>query len=215
MPTDLTKGFTGRFPSAEAGNTRISDGSKPAVRRLLAARRAALAPQEAREKSKAAQERLLGDPRWRAARSVALYAAVRDEIGTRRLADEALRTGKTLLLPRVTAVSGIRKLEFAPCTGPGDLVPGVFGIPEPDVRRCPVWEATPDLLVLPAVGLDRQGVRLGYGGGYYDRYLSRPERRTCPRIGLAFGVQIVENLPCDPWDIRVDALLDEEALTWL
>ncbi len=215
MPTDLTKGFAGRFPAGDAGNTRISDGSKPVVRRLLAARRAALAPEEALEKGRLAQEHLLRDPLWRAARSVALYAAVRDEIDTRRLADEALRAGKTLLLPRVTAAAGTREMEFAPCTGPDDLVSGVFGIPEPDVRRCPAWDTVPDLLVLPAVGLDRQGVRLGYGGGYYDRWLSRPERRACPRIGLVFRVQIVEALPCDPWDIRVDALLDEEALTWL
>lgn len=216
MENDLTKGSVAVSPPNGTEKETFSVAGKAAVRRTLLARRSALSLTEARAKGELAQAHLLRAPVWQSARYVALYAAVRGEIGTQTLLRTAWDSGKTVLLPRVLPPSeaGAGQMVFAVCNGEADLVPGCFGIPEP-AACCPAWDQAPDLLVLPAVGLDRKGVRLGYGGGYYDRFLRRKNWRKMPRIGLVFALQIVETVPCDPWDIRVDALLSEEALLWL
>lgn len=216
MENDLTKGSGTASPPAGAAEGTFRAAGKAAVRRALSARRSSLSPEEARAKGEAAQAHLLRSPVWRSARCVALYAAVRGEIATQALLRAARDSGKTVLLPRVLPRSeaGEGQMVFASCNDEADLIAGCFGIPEP-AARCPVWDQAPDLLVLPAVGLDREGGRLGYGGGYYDRFLRRKDWRKTPRIGLVFALQIVDILPCDAWDIRVDALLSEEELLWL
>lgn len=134
-------------------------------------------------------------------RCLASYRAVGAEIDPLPMTS-ALARETRLALPRVTAESG--SLLFHAWSLRDALVPGAFGIeePRPDAPR-----VQPDVVLLPLIGFDRQGGRLGQGGGYYDRTLAAmPDAQ---RVGLAWSVQEVDAVPRKPWDIPLDAVLTE------
>jgi 5-formyltetrahydrofolate cyclo-ligase len=90
-----------------------------------------------------------------------------------------------------------------------DLEPGFKGIREPCRGCTKVGPDEVDLVVVPGVAFDRKGRRLGYGGGFYDGFLS-----TCgaPRIAIAFGVQVVDSVPCDECDLPVGVVITEDEI---
>jgi 5-formyltetrahydrofolate cyclo-ligase len=91
-----------------------------------------------------------------------------------------------------------------------ELVPGVFGILEP--RGSEVVEpGAIDFVLVPARGFDRQGNRLGRGGGYYDRYMSHPDFHAI-RCGIAFAAQVLDAIPHDAHDLPVEVLVTEEGV---
>ena len=97
-------------------------------------------------------------------------------------------------------------MEFYQITSYEDLEPGHFGVWEPKVY-CPVYEGPSALLLVPGVAFDREGRRIGYGGGFYDRYLEKhPDHHT---VGYAYAFQIYEHLPTEVFDRRVDCVLTE------
>jgi 5-formyltetrahydrofolate cyclo-ligase len=184
------------------------------LRRDLRAARAAL-PRAAL--SLAAQRHILGDPAWEGARVVALYMPMPEEMDTALLWHAAARRSKQTWLPRClnTPQAGA-DLEFALCPSPSRLRPGAFGILEPD-ESCPGLpeDAAPDLMIVPGLAFDRQGFRLGYGGGYYDRCLARPSWAGARLLGLAASALILDKLPHDAWDRPVHGLATEQGITWL
>ena len=95
-------------------------------------------------------------------------------------------------------------LDFVAVQAMSDLAPGRFGLREP--RGTPVPADAMTLFVVPGVGFDRTGRRLGQGGGYYDRVLAACKR---PAVGLAFSVQVVDELPVEPHDHPIDWLVTE------
>jgi 5-formyltetrahydrofolate cyclo-ligase len=135
-------------------------------------------------------------------RLIASYWAVGSEIDPVEL-EAALRgRGATIALPRTAVVDG--PLHFHVVPDHSALEPGRLAIPEP---RADSPVADPRVLLVPLVGVDRRGVRLGQAGGYYDRTLAAL-RANGPvfAVGLAYDCQLVDALPCDPWDQRLDAL---------
>jgi 5-formyltetrahydrofolate cyclo-ligase len=96
---------------------------------------------------------------------------------------------------------------------PGEsLVTGAYGILEPD-RALPIVEPEKvDLMLIPAVAMDRRGYRLGYGGGYYDRMLADPVWARAFKIGIAFDFAYVEHLPVEDWDLPLDAIATESGI---
>ena len=194
------------------------------VRRAMRALRGAQPPELAAARSLAAQKRLMDSPLWLGARSVALYVGVRGELATQNLLSAAWRQGRTVWLPRVRRDEpGL--MDFVACEGPEQLRPGPHGLLEPDAALPGVAPGqtkaaapnghvfTPDLALLPGVAFDRKGGRLGYGGGYYDRFLEHG--LACPLVGLCFAFQLVESLPLAPWDRRVNVICTEEQLLCL
>lgn len=184
----------------------------------------------ARERAVAAQENLLRSDCWRQASSVALYVGVKDELGTGLLLEAAWREGRTLWLPRVRrGQPGF--MDFVACVSREQLRPGPFGLVEPEADlpgfgpedvaagagRGHSTEGgaafAPSLMVLPGLAFDLEGGRLGYGGGYYDRFLQAG--LECPRVGFCFDFQLVPPLPLAPWDQRVHHLCTEERLLCL
>jgi len=209
---------------------------KETLRAEMRAKRQALTPQERDSLSQAAAALLLQTQVWQQARSVALYVAVRGEMGTDPLMRAAWESGKRVLLPRcmpgcvmdgpedspfmdgqtvLRFTGGPAALRFIPCQGPEALAPGAFGIPEPQDLACANEpEVVPDLIVAPGVAFDRTGARLGQGGGFYDRYFFRPEIAGVLRIGYSYAFQLVEHLPRDPWDLSVDCVCTEQGILW-
>ena len=135
------------------------------------------------------------------ARAVALTRAVGAEIDPLAALARLVENGRVTALPVALPHEG--RLAFHRWQ-PGDaLLPGPHGIDEPAVPA-PV---EPDVIVLPLLGFDRRGGRLGQGGGYYDRTLAR--RPSVRRIGLAWSCQEVDRVPTDAWDLPLDAVLTE------
>lgn len=170
---------------------------KKALRRAMRGRNGALTAEQRRKASEAIFRMVEALPEFAAARCVALYCALPDEPPT----DEALRrwsATKRLVVPRV---EGDTMRFFA--YDPAKLVRGAFGIAEP-AADAPVCEpARIDLMVVPGVAFTRDGARLGRGRGYYDKYLSQNGMRAF-RVGVCFAHQIVEALPAEPHDVRMD-----------
>lgn len=174
---------------------------------MLAARDALSDAQRTRA-SREITRLLLDHPRYRKAAVVAAYCSFGSEFDTAAFIAEALSTGKRLLLPRVDAAS--KSLRFFHVADPEtDLVAGVWGIREPDPARCaPVDPFAPDFVLVPGLAFSPACERLGYGGGFYDGVLEKLPSRSF-KAAAAFSVQMMERLPVDSWDRRVDAVLSE------
>lgn len=139
----------------------------------------------------------------------------------RRVAVFAARPGEVDLLPLLEMmperewhfplVCGERKLSFHRVRHPGEFVTGCWDIREPG-PGCPVRDAgTMDLIILPGAAFTRDGKRLGYGGGFYDTLLAGPAAGI-PLAGVCFPCQLLDDLPTEPHDRRVDMVItpDEE-----
>ncbi len=161
-----------------------------------------------------AQQRILTTERWKKAQTVALYMPIRGELDTLLLLNDAFACGKTVLLPRCSPTKS-GEMVFARCTKEDELVSGLFGIREPDPVCCPPSTTVPDLVIAPAVAMDRQGLRLGYGGGYYDRALNAPEWDVCYKVALVYQLQLVDALPREAWDAVFHGVVTEQEALWL
>ncbi len=146
-------------------------------------------------------------PEWERALRVHVFASFGSELDTRPIITGAIEAGKILVLPVV--VRDRHELEHAVITGLDDLEPGYMGIPEP-AARCPrVDPSRLDMVIVPGVAFDDRGGRLGYGGGYYDRFLF-----TChaPRVAVCFGVQMVGTVPTGEHDLPVHVIVTEAGI---
>ncbi len=181
---------------------------KSALRAEMIARRDAMPASERERVAEALAQILFSLPQYTAARSVLATMSIGSEWSTEAFIEGALAGGKSLVLPRVTPPP--RRLALHVVLDPKrDLSPGVWNIPEPDPARCePVLLDQVDFALVPALAVDREGYRLGYGAGYFDRLLAgRGARPFCvTAIPAAF---LVERLPRDPHDVPVDLVVDE------
>lgn len=149
--------------------------------------------------------RLLGSPEWAEAGTIALTLSMPDEIGTRPLVQAAWERGAHVVIP---ATFPGRRMEFFPYAPDTRLVRSRFGVLEPAVRDSPVPARDIDLLVVPGLAFTASGQRLGFGGGFYDRYLARshPRSRT---VSLALPFQMAPERLWTPegTDIPIDRVL--------
>lgn len=186
---------------------------KSELRRVVRARRAAVSPSVRAERDRAILCHLEGIVT--AGTVVCAYVPDDDEAGGSGLLETLSRSGARVLLPVSPAVG---PLGWAPYTGPADLVRGRFGIPVPSAAPGgPELIADADLVLVPAVAVDRLGNRLGRGGGYYDRSLGFAGPRT-RLLALLDTENVVDAVPVEPHDRAVDGVVTEDGLvdfgTW-
>jgi 5-formyltetrahydrofolate cyclo-ligase len=177
----------------------------------VAARRREVSPQAAAAAARAASERLIADPRFAAARRVALYAALADELPTRPLFEALASGGGILLFPRSSPGP---LLEFARVERWEDLRPGRYGVLEPSAGAAAVELGEEDAVVVPGVAFDRAGNRLGRGRGYFDRTFPPGAARAPLLVGFAHQVQLLESVPHGAGDRAVDAVCTDRAVYW-
>ncbi|WP_020392703.1 5-formyltetrahydrofolate cyclo-ligase [Kribbella catacumbae] len=146
-----------------------------------------------------------------AARRIALYISMGSEPQTGPLIDWLLASGREVLLPVLYADND---LGWGIAPGAADLVPGRLGLSEPPVDLGANAIATAELVICPALAVDRHGVRLGRGGGSYDRALARVPPGT-PTWAVVHDSEIVDSLPADPHDQPVGAALTPTRLIQL
>ena len=187
---------------------------KTALRTQLLARRRALGAPELERSSRAVQARLAGLPAWRKAREVLAYMAFGGEVATTGLIEELWGRGALVYVPRCRPEEP-GQVDLACLTCFDQLRPGQYGIMEPDPAQCQWLDGcAPDLALIPAVGFDRRGGRLGFGQGYYDRLLARPGFSETLLVGLAHSFQLVAALPQEPWDRPVHVIVTDKETVW-
>ena len=185
---------------------------KTTLRRRFAAARKALAPETRQAADRMIRARIAALPEFRGCRALALYATDGTEPDLMPLMRE---TEKPLLFPRYRAAE--KAYEFAVVSGPEELTPGKYGLPEP-AAACPAADAelvrSGTLHLVPGLAFDRKGVRLGRGGGFYDRLLAGV---TGPVCGVFYACQFsAEDLPCEAHDRTLDMALTEDfTIRWI
>lgn len=179
---------------------------KRALRKRILTLRDALDPDTRNQRSTAVRDRLMALDVYRAARTVHLFVPFRSELDTRPLLTELWARGARAVLPRVAPDC---QLDHLIVRGWEELEPGAYDIPEPVAACRAVDPGQVDLICVPGVAFDGDGGRLGYGGGFYDRFLGAC---PAPRVALAFDLQIVEAVPREAHDLKVDAIVTERRI---
>lgn len=141
---------------------------------------------------------------YRTASSIGAYYAIGSEVRTQDILQEILNAGKDLALPKVVK----NDLVFKKIKNFSDLEIGNFSIMEPK-DRCEIIKI--DVVIVPAIALTRDCYRLGYGFGYYDRYL---HGKRSKKIALSYSKQIVKSFPHDTHDIRMDCIVTEDEVIY-
>lgn len=188
---------------------------KAALRRRILSERQDLAADERETKSARLRTHFLAWfdelPHSASTMVVGLYSAIRGEADVLPLQFDVEARGASAVLPKTDVAQ--KQMAFYRIR-PGEvLVPGVYGILEPKVASVmPMAPWDIGILLIPGVAYSLQGVRLGYGGGYYDRFLADGKVRAI-RIGVAFSNQLIPELPNQAHDQAMDYLLTDEGVT--
>ena len=180
--------------------------TKQEIRAEVAARVKNLSPVYCREADEAIFRRIVQWDLYQKAEAIFCFVGTEREIDTLRLIHYMLQNGKRVAVPLCTA-RGV--MEARRIGGVGDLVSGKYGILAPRLT-CPlVLPEDLDLALVPCCSASETGLRLGYGGGYYDRYLPQT---NCPKALLCRGQLLRGDIPAEPHDVPMDYLVTEKAL---
>lgn len=177
---------------------------KTALRRYFREIRAGIPPALRQEKSLAILRALTDLSLYRDCETVLLYAPIGSEVDLLALGERALADGKAVAFPRSHTEDCT--MTFHAVTDLAQLSAGAYGIREPDEALPILHDYSEALCLIPALALDTRGFRLGYGKGYYDRFLSTFSGRSA---GVCFGDCLCDRLPNHPHDRRVDLILTE------
>lgn len=173
---------------------------KANLRKFLLENRDAISFDLIKIASKQIQKNLRKIDAFRQAKVIAGYYPIGSEVKTQEVMQEILSEGKTLVLPKVKG----EDLEFRKVVDFGNLEKAGFGIMEPK-DWCSIVEDI-DVVLVPTVGITRSGVRLGYGYGYYDRFLKKSGAKT---IALSYAKQVVRSIPQAENDIKINWIVTE------
>jgi len=180
---------------------------KSDLRRAMLSRRKSHAPANCYLSSRLIQSQALRLPPYLAAKAVALYSPIENEVDTAAILADALERKKQVLYPRIGD-------EDRPCffeiSSPRELCPGRFGILEPAGAKYASLALLENLIIfVPGVAFDLCGHRLGRGGGWYDRLLKSLKSQAL-FVGLAYEFQLVERVATAKWDQDVHYVITEE-----
>ncbi len=183
--------------------------TKALIRKKLLKIRSGIPDEERISLNRIIQEKALGMKQYREAGCIFIYASAKGEADTSVIITDAISRGKRVGLPRVIN-KGV--MEFFEITSLSQLKPGYMGIAEPD-SPCEILKSSDaDVIFVPGVGFDADLNRLGYGGGFYDRYLSRDIRGLT--AGLSYEVQFGFKFPAEKSDIPLDCLITEAGIRY-
>ncbi len=196
-------------PLTLPGLTKGGAMTKKELRKSIIKRRDQLSSEEIKAKSSSIAAKLYNLPAYREAGTLMFFITFGSEVNTRPMVEDTIKRGKVALAPKPVP----KTREMIPSKiidWDNDLVPGAYDIPEPKEEALrPFNPESIDLLIVPGVAFDQKGNRLGYGGGYYDRFFSLLGSHT-PLVALVFDLQIVPGVPVDEWDRPVDVIITEK-----
>lgn len=185
--------------------------SKAEIRKRILEVRRSLTVDEVEVKSESILQNVLKTPEYMEADNILLYADHHNEVMTRGIFEDALMRNKRVYFPKSDSYTNT--MVFYRTTSETQLEKGFMGILEPKENiqlRYRFFANEDTLVILPGVAFDTAGFRIGYGKGYYDKFLS--SKRQLSTMALAFACQIVEELPREAHDIKMDKIVTEEII---
>lgn len=208
--------------------------SKKELRKTILQKRDSLSPEQRHRKSQAITKRVIAHKSFQSAEKVLLFASYKSEVDTTELIRHALELGKQVYLPKVAYDENTQRdeMEFYRIFSEAELHEGYKGIREPEANTSTKFQGlqagkeqiqaqqsapgTHILIILPGAVFDRNGNRIGYGGGFYDRFLVRCEKSVY-KMGIAFECQVMANdiLETEPHDVRVDTVITEKKCCYI
>ncbi len=183
---------------------------KQIIRKTLLQKRNILPKEQQIEYSKLIRNRLFSLKQYQETETILIYASYLSEVSTYEIIKNALNTGKKVFCPKVLT-QGI--MEFFLISSLEDITAGYKNIPEPQITRASYQSMNHSdaLAILPLVGFDSEKNRLGYGGGFYDRYLQRFPHME--KIALAFECQKCDSIiPTEETDLKPDFIITEQTI---
>lgn len=187
------------------GSGSLPPHDKQSLRKEMAARRAALTQAERLAYDRRLADIFCAQAFFHDAEAVLIYLAFRSETSTDTIIETALQAGKLVAAPQTRRAGQI--MRTFRLTNLQDVTVGEWGMREPRVvAEEPIAPEAFDLIVVPGLAFTLRGDRLGYGGGYYDRYLPLI-RQDALSVGIGYEFQVIDRLPAEPFDRRVDWLV--------
>lgn len=176
-------------------------GTKSEIRKAIQQKKKELSPEYEKMAEEACFKQVISLPEWTDAECILIYVSYNHEMGTELLIEEAFRLGKMAASPKVEG----SVMNFYVYETRNELVKSKKGILEP----VPNDKMIPDnaLMIMPGVAFDENRNRIGYGGGYYDKYnAAHPHIR---KVAIAYDFQILDDVPSDIYDIKPDRVITE------
>jgi 5-formyltetrahydrofolate cyclo-ligase len=180
------------------------------MRRAALGRRDAIPPNERKVMSEVIARSLRTYLDSKSARFLHCYISFRSEVETREFVESELAAGRRVVVPVIEGADGGQLLVHTEVKGLQGLKRGPFGLEEP-LERTPASLADLDAVIVPIAAFDRRGTRLGYGKGFYDKFLSELPRDV-ERIGLAYSMQQLDHIPALPHDCELDTIVTEKEI---
>ena len=159
-----------------------------------------MTPQQIEEKSRLLTQRFLESSAYQNADTIYGYLPYNQEVRTEFLLEQALREGKKVAVPKIYG----EEMKFIYLSDLSAVAPGYAGIPEP-IADAPVAGDKTALVLMPGLAFDAQGHRIGYGGGFYDKFLAQEPNH--PTLALCYDFQMLPKVETEEFDIPVDCVL--------
>uniref|UniRef100_UPI00405672E3 5-formyltetrahydrofolate cyclo-ligase n=1 Tax=Agathobacter sp. TaxID=2021311 RepID=UPI00405672E3 len=194
--------------------------TKKEIRKQILQKRDALSVAERQQKSRKIMQKVMQSEGFQNSSKLLLFASCKSEVDTTGIMQHAIAAGKELYLPKVTGL----EMEFYRISDVSELEEGYCGIKEPKAEHSQKFmpkEGENVFILLPGAVFDKEGGRIGYGKGFYDRFLGKlekiVEKTNLCKIAVAFGCQIVDNgrIAREAHDILPDYIITEECILCL
>ncbi|WP_099467639.1 5-formyltetrahydrofolate cyclo-ligase [Konateibacter massiliensis] len=177
---------------------------KKDIRKNVLQKRSELTNEELQQKSDAISHTFLNLPEYQNAPMIYIYMDFKNEVVTKHVIEDAFQRGKKVAIPKIID----DEMHFFYMEEGQELTEGYFGIREPNVT-VPVQDSQ-GVMVVPGVAFEEKGYRVGYGKGYYDRFLAK--NPMLKKIAFAFELQMVDEIPYDIHDIPMDIIITENRM---
>lgn len=185
--------------------------NKKDIRKAVLAKRDILEQQNKKAMDEAIFNKIVKLKEYNEAESIFIFISFGSEVDTHRIINHALERGKRVAVPRINKAK--KAMELKVIKSLDNLKPALYGILEPGEEAEDIEPDELGLIIMPGVAFDLSGGRIGYGGGYYDRFLNEA-KETTPRVALAYELQIVDILPLEPFDKKIHGLITEQRNIW-
>lgn len=178
--------------------------SKNEIRNKIINLRNNLTEEEMKKANNRIKDKVINSDIYKNAKSIFIYVSFGSEVSTTDIINDALQSGKEVYVPKTNKKA--KEMEAIRIYNLNNMTVDKWGILEPiNVDKDKIGKEF-DLIIMPGVAFDRKGNRIGYGGGYYDKYISKYQKKTT-LLALAYDIQIVDNIESEEHDIRVDYII--------
>lgn len=179
---------------------------KKTLRKILEEKRDSFDIYEREKFNKDIEKHLFSSKIYKESKTIFTYVSISSEVNTINICRKILDDGKTLLIPKINMEN--KTMDSVILNSLDDLIEMEFNIPSTDNGI--IYNGEIDLVLVPLLGININGYRLGYGGGYYDKFLKN--RHAKNTVALSYSFQITNNIPIDKWDVQLNYILNENGL---